>query len=177
MFTRVFSKKYWIVLVTLTTSIAAVSVFSYLLVASSQQKNQAFANSYTREQIITAVNSRRIDSNLKPLIQNSKLNRSAQAKSDDMINSNPSYFSHISPTNKKWSDFIIESGYDYKTAGENLANGYDSVNIMVDSWMQSPSHKENILNSGVEDTGVGISYGKLDQKPTIFVTQHFGNLN
>jgi uncharacterized protein YkwD len=174
MFLGKYLKKYWLMSVSLAASMASVVVFSYLLVVGSQNQNQAFANSYTREQIVTAVNKERLKLGLPPLLQDTKLNKSAQAKSDDMVNSNPSYFSHISPSNKKWSDFILEYGYDYSVAGENLANGYDLVSKMVIAWMNSPSHKENILNKDIVDTGIGISYGKLNQKPSIFVTQHFG---
>jgi uncharacterized protein YkwD len=174
MFFGKYFRKYWIIIVSLAACTASVAVFSYLLVVGSQNQNQAFANSYSREQIITAVNKERSVLGLHPLIQDTRLNKSAQAKSDDMANSSPSYFSHISPTGKKWSNFILEYDYDYNVAGENLANGYDSVDKMVKAWMLSPSHRENILNKDIADTGVGISYGKLSQKPAIFVTQHFG---
>jgi uncharacterized protein YkwD len=146
-----------------------------MLVASSYSQNEALANSYTREQVMSAVNKERTTRGLPPLIQNIKLDSSAQAKADDMANLG--YFSHISPTNKKWSDFIKEADYDYIIAGENLANGFDTIDQMVQAWMNSPSHRENILNKDVQDTGIGISYGKLDGKPTIFVAQHFGKLS
>ena len=91
----------------------------------------------------------------------------------DMVEN--AYFSHISPIDgRKWSDFIKESEYDYEIAGENLANGFNDVETMVVSWMNSPSHRENIVNQKVNETGVGIAQGTLDGFPTTFVVQMFG---
>jgi uncharacterized protein YkwD len=45
---------------------------------------------------------------------------------------------------------------------------------MVKAWMDSPTHKENILNDAVDETAIGIAYGELDGAPTIFVVQEFG---
>ena len=134
-------------------------VFSYLLFQSSQSKNLALASSYNSDQVIVAVNKERIKKSLKPLLVNSILNKAAENKAKDMVGK--SYFSHISPSGKKWSAFIRDVGYNYAEAGENLANGYDTVGEMVAAWMNSPTHRENILNSQVIETGVGVEYGKL----------------
>ena len=169
--------KYWLLFISLAACVVSITVFSYMLVASSYSQNEALANSFTREQVITAVNKQRLSKKLPALIQNTKLNKSAQAKADDMANPEHSYFSHISPKNKKWSAFIKEADYDYNVAGENLANGYDNIEDMITAWMNSPSHRENIINKDVDETGIGIAYGKLGNKPTVFVTQHFGKLS
>jgi uncharacterized protein YkwD len=168
-------KNTWLIYISVFTCLISILVFGYFLFQSSKVQNEALASSYSAEQVVLAVNQQRIKNQLSALTLNTKLSKSAQAKADDM--SAKSYFSHKSPSDKKWSDFIKEVNYDYIIAGENLANGFDTVPKMVDAWMNSPSHRENILNKEVLETGIGISYGKLDNKPTIFVAQHFGKLD
>lgn len=168
-------KNNWIVIISLIGCLLSGFIFTSFILQGSTVQKYALANSYTREQIVYIVNQERIKQNLPRLRVNEKLMISSDKKAKDMADKN--YFSHFSPIdNKKWSDFIKEEGYNYVVAGENLANGFDSVDKMVDAWMKSTSHKENILNKDVDETGVGIIYGKLDNKPTIFVVQEFGKL-
>jgi hypothetical protein len=153
--------------------IISLFVFSFLLFQSSQSTKIAKADGYSPDQIIVAVNQEREKKNIAPLIVNSQLMQAASNKVKDMAGKN--YFSHSSPVDgKKWSSFIKESGYKYVEAGENLANGYDTVEDMVTAWMDSPTHRENILNPNFEETGMALEYGTLSGFPTIFVAQSFG---
>jgi hypothetical protein len=142
-----------------------------MLFQSNQYQNSAQATNYNADQVIISVNNQRIANGLNPLIIDAQLMSAAQAKANHMAENE--YFSHIG-YGKKWSDFIREAGYDYAEAGENLANGFDNVDDMSIAWMNSPSHRENIVNPGVTETGVGVAYGRLDGFPTIFVAQVFG---
>lgn len=149
----------------------SVFVFVFLLFQLNKTDNSASALSYNTDQIILSVNNQRVRNGQPPLTINTRLSQAAQNKANHMAEN--SYFSHIG-YGKKWSDFIKETGYEYSEAGENLANGFDTVEEMTLAWMNSPSHKENIINQGVNETGVGISYGQLDGFATIFVVQVFG---
>lgn len=149
----------------------SVLVLVVMLFQSNTYQNTALATNYNADQVILSVNNHRINNGLQPLIVNDLLMKSAQNKANHMAENE--YFSHIG-YGKKWSDFIREAGYDYAEAGENLANGFDRVDDMTIAWMESPSHRENIVNAGVTDTGVGVAFGKLDGYPTIFVVQVFG---
>jgi len=161
------------IIIAMLTCFLAFGVFVSFLFQNSNLQKEAKASSYTDQMVIVAVNQERIKFDLPPLIINEKLTKAAQNKVNDMNKNN--YFSHVSPVDgKKWSNFIKESDYSYKIAGENLANGFDDVPNMVSSWMKSPSHRENILNNQVNETGVGVTFGKLNGYPTIFVSQMFG---
>ena len=46
-------------------------------------------------------------------------------------------------------------GISYRTAGENIAKGYQSPEAVVRGWMNSPGHRANILNSSYTHIGVG----------------------
>lgn len=165
--------KDWLLNISIIACILSMGVFLYFLIGVSRTAENVQASSYSPDQIITAINKERVQNNVKPLIKNEKLTLAAENKAMDMKKRN--YFSHIyQPDNTKWSDFIKDVNYDYLIAGENLANGFYSVAPMVSAWMDSPTHRENILNPKFEDTGVGVVFGELDGNPTIFVVQTFG---
>jgi uncharacterized protein YkwD len=166
----------WLLNASVIACILSLGVFLYFLIGTSQRQNQVRASSYSSEQVISSVNRRRKENNLDSLSPNQKLQLAAQSKADHM--QEKGYFSHIyAQDGTKWSDFIKQKEYDYLVAGENLANGFYDVDSMVEAWMNSPTHRENILNPKVDETGLGISYGELNGSPTIFVVQMFGKLN
>jgi uncharacterized protein YkwD len=173
--TSYFRKGSHLLLVSALSFILSLGVFLFFLQDNAVAADSSYNLDYSADQIIVAVNKEREIAGLNKLRVNEKLSRAASAKSEHMREY--SYFSHIhSQTGKKWSDFIIQEDYDYIVAGENLANGFYNVNDMVEAWMNSPTHRENILNDNVDETGVGISYGELDGVRTIFVTQTFGRV-
>ena len=168
-------KNLWSIILAGITCFLTFAVFIFFLFQNSNLQKEAKASSYNDQMVIAAVNQEFKNDYrfMSTEIINEKLNKAAQNKALDMNKNN--YFSHVSPVDgKKWSHFIKETGYNYKVAGENLANGFDDVPTMVRSWMKSPSHRENILNPNVSETGVGVVFGKLNDYPTIFVAQTFG---
>jgi uncharacterized protein YkwD len=58
---------------------------------------------------------------------------------------------------KTFLDRIKESGYDYTTAGENIAQSQGTLPHVIELWMKSPAHRKNILHSEHEDIGIGIA--------------------
>jgi uncharacterized protein YkwD len=159
-------------LVSLTSCLLSVSVFVGFLAQSNVAQSKA-QDIFSSEQIIIAVNEQRLKNNLPKLTKDTLLDKAASNKAKDMAEKG--YFSHISPVDgKKWSDFIKESNYKYKTAGENLATGFDRIDLMVDAWMKSPSHRENILNPKFEETAISISNREEKGKKVVYVVQVFG---
>lgn len=51
------------------------------------------------------------------------------------------------------------AGITYSSAGENIAAGQSSPQNVMDSWMNSPGHRKNILNPDFEYIGVGLARG------------------
>lgn len=88
------------------------------------------------------------------LMQNAQLNSAAQAKAEDMAKQN--YWSHVSPEGEQPWQFIENAGYNYATAGENLAYGFGSSSAVLNAWMHSAEHRANILNAKYQDVGFGI---------------------
>lgn len=167
-------------LIRAAAGICAVSILifvSFLFQTNSTQKQvqagNALGEAFSVVELHAVVNRERLRRGIEPLILNQALNQAAQAKAEDM--GSKGYFSHVSPIDgKEWREFIVESGYDYQEAGENLANGYEALEEMIGAWLNSPSHRENMLNPAVSETGFGVRSGQLDGFPTVFVVQVFG---
>lgn len=106
--------------------------------------------------LLDSTNEQRIATHESVLSINDQLTQAAQAKADDMVRAN--YWSHTNPTgNSPWS-FMATAGYDYQKAGENLAYGFESSGATVNGWMQSDSHRANLLNDDYSQVGFGIAH-------------------
>ena len=107
------------------------------------------------------------------LNQNTRLESSAQKKAQDMLDRQ--YFEHDSPDGIGVADLAEDSGYEYIVVGENLARGdFKTADEVVLAWMNSPAHRENIMNSKYTDIGIGIVYGRYDGSDVWILVQHFG---
>lgn len=102
--------------------------------------------------ILNLVNKERVSRGLKPMKLNTKLNKLAKIKSDDMHRN--SYFSHKSPVYGSPFDLMKKYNVDYMTAGENIAKGQDTPEFVMKSWMNSSGHRKNILNPRFKEMGV-----------------------
>ena len=132
------------------------------------------ASDLTPTNITTAVNAERTNRNIPALTSNSILTKAAQSKSDDMIARN--YFSHVDPDGHYIWDKIVAFGYTpYTTLGENLAIDFPDTSGLVAAWMDSPEHRENLLSANFKDTGMGVSFGNVQNgQYSIAISNTFG---
>lgn len=105
------------------------------------------------KQVVDLTNAERTKAGLKPLEIHSPLMAVAHAKSADMAKNN--YFSHTSPTYGSPFDQIKSAGISYRSAGENIAQGQRTPQQVVQAWMDSPGHRQNIMNANYTHIGVG----------------------
>jgi hypothetical protein len=117
-------------------------------------------------------NRRREEVGLSPLVLNDELVAASQMKAQDMFQKD--YWAHNSPEGTTPWVWVKGSGYDYLYAGENLARGFTTSDAVVQAWMDSPGHRENLLSSNYEDIGFAIQDGTLTGDNTILVVQMFG---
>ncbi|WP_342669925.1 CAP domain-containing protein [Amycolatopsis jejuensis] len=82
------------------------------------------------------------------------LDRAAQGHSDDM--SARDYFSHDTPEGDDFADRITEAGYP-RPGAENIAKGASSAEQVMQMWMNSSGHRDNILNCSLKKIGVGVA--------------------
>jgi hypothetical protein len=96
----------------------------------------------------------------------------AQAKANDMAAKG--YFAHTSPEGVDPWHWFKEAGYSFTYAGENLAIDFVDSADVERAWMDSPTHRENILNSHYTEIGIATAEGVYEGHPTVFVVQEFG---
>jgi uncharacterized YkwD family protein len=117
---------------------------------------QPTVGSYAK-QVSQLVNQERSKAGLAPLTLDAELSNVAMAKAKDMIENN--YFDHQSPTYGSPFDMMRSFGIDYTAAGENIAKGQASPQAVMNDWMNSPGHRQNILSSNYDSIGVAYYNG------------------
>jgi hypothetical protein len=131
-----------------------------------------YATDITIEKLLELTNKERADKGLQPLTYNQQLAVAAKGKADDMFARN--YWAHYAPDGTTPWSFILGSGYKYEYAGENLAKNFMFSDGVVQAWMDSPTHRENILRAEYTDIGFAIVDGVLNGEETTLVVQMFG---
>lgn len=131
-----------------------------------------FATDITTNKLLELTNNERIKVNLNSLTLNDRLSEAAEKKAKDMFVKN--YWSHFGPNGETPWDFILGSGYQYEYAGENLAKNFLFSQGVVDAWMKSPTHKDNLLRKEYTDVGFAIVNGVLNGEETTLVVQMLG---
>jgi uncharacterized YkwD family protein len=105
------------------------------------------------QQVIDLTNQQRMQNGLPALKADKQLSGVADKKANDMEQNH--YFSHTSPTYGSPFDMMRDFGVSYKSAGENIAEGQQSAQDVVNAWMNSEGHRKNILNPDFTNIGVG----------------------
>lgn len=133
----------------------------------------AYATEMSSGQLLSATNSQRTANGKASLSINSKLTNAAQTKANDMAARN--YWSHNTPDGKAPWYFVEQAGYAYAKAGENLAYGFGTSSETITGWMNSPAHKDNLLDGAYTEVGFGFinasSYNNSGQQ-TIVVAMY-----
>jgi hypothetical protein len=131
-----------------------------------------YAANISPSEVIRLTNAQRSANGLNTLSENSTLSSAAIAKGQDMLAKG--YWAHFAPDGTSPWSFFLKFGYKYKYAGENLARDFQDAGSAVNAWMNSPSHKENILNPNYREIGIGVVEGNLSGVDTTIVVQFFG---
>lgn len=124
------------------------------------------------QKLFILTNEIRSQQGLPQLQQNAQLDAAAQKKASHMFQKD--YWSHFAPDGTSPWDFIKQSGYQYEFAGENLAKNFLFSNNVVDAWMNSPTHRENIVRKDYTEVGYAVVNGMLSGEETTLVVQMFG---
>ncbi|MBI4057779.1 hypothetical protein HY405_00435 [Candidatus Microgenomates bacterium] len=124
------------------------------------------------DRIVELTNQKRAQNGLSSLKFNSTLATAASAKGSHMLTRD--YWAHIAPDGTTPWVFFNQVGYRYLYAGENLARDFDSPEGVVDAWMASPTHRDNILSGKYDDIGIAVVQGDLGGQPTTLVVQLLG---
>ena len=130
------------------------------------------ATSITADELVALTNSQRQANGLPSLSLNQNLVQAAALKGGDMLAK--SYWAHTSPDGATPWTFIKQAGYSYIYAGENLARDFMDTGSVINAWMNSPSHRDNVLSSRYRDIGIAVIHGNFQGQDTTLVVQMFG---
>lgn len=146
------------------TRCLSITLFPLLKASIAFLAITAFAPSPAQTDIELAIlqrtNMARSANGLQPLLWDVNAAKAARNHAVDMIRKQ--YFSHITPSGKTVADRMWQAGVLEVEVGENIAyyEGYSLDEVatkVVDDWMNSPHHRENILRPEFTHIGVGVS--------------------
>ena len=115
------------------------------------------SNEITAANVLRLMNEYRAEEGLLPLNEDVLLDLAAGDRMRHM--EEESFWSHESPNGLSPFHWLSQRDYRYRTAGENLATGFETANVLVQSWMESRGHRANILSPNYEDCGIAIIDG------------------
>jgi hypothetical protein len=154
--------------------IAALMIsFFYKPLSSVGRQVLGIATDMSIPRLLELTNAERQKNGLPALTYNDQLASAASAKAQNMFAHN--YWAHYGPDGTSPWDFILGSGYRYQYAGENLAKDFMNSDEVVAAWMNSPTHRANIVKPEYKEIGFGVMNGQIDGEDTTLVVQMFGS--
>lgn len=123
--------------------------------------------------LLAETNRERAAEGLGELQLNDKLSEAAFLRAQDMFTHN--YWAHTSPSGVQPWKWLADVNYNYSYAGENLAKNYPDAEATVEAWMNSPSHKENVINTNYVDVGFAVVDGELNGQSTTLIVALYGS--
>ena len=112
-------------------------------------------------QVLALTNQERAKAGCGPLRTNRALTNAAEAHASDMVDQH--YFAHDSLDGRSPFDRMKAAGFKGGAMAENIAVGYSTPAAVMQGWMNSPGHRQNILNCTY--TMIGIGYDSGEVKP------------
>ncbi|HEX7707105.1 MAG TPA: CAP domain-containing protein [Thermoanaerobaculia bacterium] len=115
------------------------------------------ANQITAENILRLMNEYRSNAGLPLLNSETRLEQAAADRMRHM--EEVGYWNHTSPDGMSPFVWMAVRAYRFQYASENLASGFETARLLVESWMESPGHRANILSPDAEDCGIAVIEG------------------
>ena len=135
-----------------------------LLAASQQDVSRSSVSTNpaapVQQEVLALVNQNRRRGGCGDLSLDRRLISAAYDHATDMARRG--YFAHESPNGDGSGDRMREAGYRWSRYGENIARGQESVYEVVDGWMHSPVHRENIMDCRLDQMGIGLAFAPDD---------------
>lgn len=138
---------------------------------AGQIKVLSYASDISISGLLSNTNAERSAAGVAPLAINSQLNAAAAAKAAHMIEHD--YWAHVAPDGTQPWSFVTAEGYGYLSAGENLAYNFQTSTAVIEGWMNSQGHRENMLSAGFTEVGFGAKNGIFQGKETTVVVAFY----
>ncbi|MGW7486548.1 CAP domain-containing protein [Streptomyces sp. NPDC054786] len=107
------------------------------------------------QKIVELVNAQRAQHGCGPLTVDRRLQAAAQAHSDDMAARN--YYEHNTPEGVDPGTRMTKAGFPWGSWAENIFKSPKDPSTAMKGWMDSPGHRDNLLNCSYKATGVGVN--------------------
>lgn len=150
-----------------------LEIFTFLIPIITHINRNGGMASVLPSILANLTNDERTAQKLDTLTINPILNKAAEMKAEDMASKG--YFAHTSPEGKTPWYWLTQVGYQYQYAGENLAINFTDSKDVTNAWMNSPTHRANIVKDKYTEVGTGIATGMYQGQETIFVAQVYAN--
>lgn len=111
--------------------------------------------------LLTSTNTARIREGVPPVRGNMLLNNVAQRHAEAMASGG--YFDHIDNEGRGVGERLLAAGYNYRWCGENISAGKADASDVIDWWLSSESHRENILKPEFTEVGFGYCFIAQDK--------------
>ena len=122
-------------------------------------------------QVITLTNQQRSRDGLSPLAQNANLSKAAAYLAGDLAGRQQ--LEHMDRHGRRLVERVEADGYTtWTSVAENIAYGQETAARVVDAWMKSPGHRENLMGKSYTEIGVGLAFAK---NGTPYWVQIFGS--
>lgn len=144
----------------------------FLISALFLLPGSGFFASLAPEALMRLANIERQNREVPTLRENSLLEQAAKLKAQDMAQRG--YFAHNTPEGKPPWIWLEQAGYKFIYAGENLAVNFIDAQDVNSAWMDSPTHRSNILSRHYQEIGIATAIGEYKGREAIFVVQFFG---
>lgn len=145
----------------------------FVLESKLALNNNGFVASVLPAALHALANQDRASNGLAVLTEDPALAAAAQAKADDMATRG--YFAHTSPDGKTLRTWLDAKGYSFTYAGENLAVDFTESSDVERAWMNSPTHRANLLKAEYTHVGFGVARGMFEGREVTFVAQFFAS--
>lgn len=99
------------------------------------------------------INDVRAENGVAVVMENATLNTAASAHATDMVQNN--YLAHVNLDGMTPGDRATAAGYDWDFMAENIAQGFFTEGSVVQAWMDSPAHRDNMVDPRPEEFGLG----------------------
>jgi uncharacterized protein YkwD len=109
-------------------------------------------------QLMLQINQERARFDLPKFRMSSELTAVAQAHACD--NASHNRLSHVGTAGSSLGARVIRMGYDFRFVTENVALGYATHEQVLRAWLQSSSHRQNILDGRTNELGVAVALGR-----------------
>lgn len=137
-----------------------IFVLTLFMIASSA----GVAAEIQSSSVLAQMNAAREREGLDPLAVDERLSLAAEDRMRDM--EEQGYWAHQLPGGVSPFAWVRQRGFAFDVAGENLARGFETAEIMVEAWLESPGHRANLLSADYTRCGISIIDGYTTGRAT-----------